>query len=74
MEASGGPNLQWDSYVLDLGTARFGATNPVLTLSPDWTGTKPPATRPSVVTRAGVDLNPLDPANPDHSLRLQAYL
>jgi len=34
----------------------------------------PPATRPRVASTAGVDLNPLDPTDPDDALRLQAYL
>jgi len=50
----------------------FGAENPTLTLTPDWTGPLPPTTRPTVQSRAGVDLNPLDPAT--DALRLQAYL
>lgn len=72
--ASGGLNLHWDDYGLNLGDQSFGAAEPALTLRPDWTGPFPPPTRPTVVSRAGVDLNPLDPTNPDHALRLQAYL
>ena len=72
--ASGGLNLHWDAYALKLGEDVFGAANPALTLSPDWSGPKPPARSPHVIARAGVDLNPLNPTNPDHALRLQAYL
>ncbi len=70
--ASGGLNLHWDAFALDAGGTVFGPDNPALTLTPDWTGPQPPATRPQVVARAGVDLNPLDPAV--DALRLQAYL
>jgi hypothetical protein len=60
--------------VLALGGQVFGPATPALTLSPDWTGTLPPDTRPQVTARAGVDLTPLDPHTPDDALRLRAYL
>ncbi len=72
--ASGGLNLHWDSYALDIAGQRFGPTEAVLTLIPDWEGPLPPKTQPIVTSRAGVDLNPLNPADPADSLRLQAYL
>ena len=72
--ASGGLNLHWDSYGLQIGGDMFGATDPVLTLRPDWTGPLPPATQPQVTAHAGVDLNPLKPSDPADALRLQAYL
>jgi hypothetical protein len=72
--ASGGLNLHWDAYGLQIGDETFGASDPVLTLFPEWRGSPPPANQPSVVSRGGVDLNPLDPRNPDHALKLQAYL
>lgn len=72
--ASGGLNLHWDAYALDIAGQRFGAKDPALTLIPDWTGPLPPATRPVVTQCAGVDLNPLDPSDVADALRLQAYL
>ncbi len=72
--ASGGLNLMWDHYALDLTQAQFGPNDPVLTLRPDWTGEMPPVRQPQIATRAGVDLNPLDPQRADHLLRLTAYL
>lgn len=72
--ASGGLNLHWDAYAMQVRDACFGASDPALTLKPEWTGPLPPTTAPTVAARAGVDLNPLDPANSDHALRLQAYL
>ena len=71
--ASGGLNLRWDLYGLRIGDTLFGHDD-VLTLTPDWEGPLPPATRPRVASTAGVDLNPLDPTDPDDALRLQAYL
>ena len=72
--ASGGLNIHWDSYGLDLNGAEFGNPAPVLTLRPQWSGPLPPQTPIEVASRGGVDLHPLIPANPDHALRLQAYL
>ena len=72
--ASGGLNLHWDAYALMANGQHFGSDTPALTLAPVWTGPLPPLSSPQVAARAGVDLNPLDPQNHDHALRLQAYL
>ncbi|WP_299691767.1 DUF2332 family protein [uncultured Tateyamaria sp.] len=72
--ASGGLNLMWDRFALDTGAHRYGPADAALTLAPEWTGPQPPAAAPQVVERAGVDLNPLDPRDPDDLLRLTAYL
>lgn len=70
--ASGGLNLHWDSYAMQVDGQTFGPETPALTLQPEWTGPLPPTASPQVVARAGVDLNPLDPTA--DALRLQAYL
>ena len=72
--ASGGLNMMWDHYALDIGDTRFGPDMPAVTFTPDWDGPLPPAARPQIAARAGVDLNPLDPTRPDHLLRMTAYL
>lgn len=72
--ASGGLNLMWDHFALEVDGTRFGAQTPVLTLTPDWTGPLPPPARPQVADRAGVDLNPLKPGRGEDLLRLTAYL
>ena len=72
--ASGGLNLMWDQFALVAGGAQFRPAEAALTLTPDWDGPPPPAARPHVAARAGVDLNPLDARNPDDLLRLTAYL
>lgn len=72
--ASGGLNLHWDSYAMTAKGQHFGTAQPVLTLFPDWEGPLPPSAQPSVVSRAGVDLNPLEASDPKDALRLQAYL
>ena len=71
--ASGGLNLAWDRYGLQIGDQLFG-NDDILTLTPEWDGPLPPKTAPKVTSQAGVDLNPLDPKDPDDALRLQAYL
>lgn len=73
--ASAGLNLFWDSYTLCLpdGTRR-GPDNAAVALSPDWTGPLPAATLPAITDRRGVDLNPLNPDNADHRLRLLSYI
>lgn len=72
--ASAGLNLFFDRYALALpdGTTR-GATDPAITLTPDWTGPLPPCAEVHICDRRGVDLNPLNPADPDDRLRLTSY-
>lgn len=72
--ASAGLNLLCDRFALDLPGLTLGCAQAALRLTPDWRGPRPPAARITVGDRRGVDLNPLDPANPDHALRLLAYL
>ena len=72
--ASGGLNLMWDNYALEIAGERFGPNVPAVLLTPDWEGEMPPAASPVIANRAGVDLNPLDPTQGDHLLRLTAYL
>jgi hypothetical protein len=72
--ASGGLNMMWDRYALALPGARIGAEKPVLTLAPEWDGPLPPRDLPVIAERAGVDLNPLDPAAPEDLMRLMAFL
>ncbi|WP_028958439.1 DUF2332 domain-containing protein [Sulfitobacter sp. 20_GPM-1509m] len=72
--ASGGLNLMWDHFALSVGGTTLGPDDPALTLTPDWTGPLPPAKVPHIASRAGVDLNPLNPRDADDLLRLTAYL
>lgn len=72
--ASGGLNLMWDHYALEIEGERFGPNVPAVLFTPEWTGPPPPAADPVIAARAGVDLNPLDPKLGDHLLRLTAYL
>lgn len=72
--ASGGLNLMWDQFAANLGGKRFGKFGADVILTPDWEGPAPPDADTVVIARRGVDLNPLDPRNPDDQLRLRAYL
>ncbi len=72
--ASGGLNLMWDHFALTANDWRVGPEDAVVTLNPDWDGPAPGGTDPVIAERRGVDLNPLDPTEPDDLLRLSAYL
>lgn len=72
--ASAGLNMMWDRYALNVNDHTFGPPDPVLTLTPDWTGPLPSPAQITVANRRGVDLNPLDITDPDQTLRLFAYL
>ena len=72
--ASGGLNLMFDQFALQISNTRYGPDNAPFTLSPDWKGPAPAPATLAVAERRGVDLNPLDAHNPDDALRLMAYL
>ncbi|MHC0053416.1 DUF2332 domain-containing protein [Actibacterium sp. D379-3] len=72
--ASAGLNLMWDRFALALPDGRRGPRDAALVLDPDWRGDLPPLAAPRIADRRGVDLNPLDPANPADALRLRAYI
>lgn len=70
--ASAGLNLLWDRYALEVGGESFGPADPVLTLTPVWTGPLPAPCAPVVAERGGADINPLDPGA--DRLRLLSYI
>ncbi|MEP1199164.1 DUF2332 domain-containing protein [Tateyamaria sp.] len=72
--ASGGLNLMWDKFAVQTNTTTLGPKDAVLTLTPEWKGSTPPSVVPRVVSRLGVDLNPLNAKDSDDLLRLTAYL
>ncbi len=72
--ASGGLNLRVDRFRLAAEGCALGPQDSAVVLAPEWRGEPFDGSLPEVVSRQGVDLNPLDPANPDHKLRLLAYL
>jgi hypothetical protein len=70
--ASAGLCLYPDRYSYRYGSHQIGSAAPVLDC--DATGLTPPATRPTVVWRAGVDRNPLDVTDPADVAWLEALI
>ena len=72
--ASGGLNLNLDRYAYRFAGETFGAAQSPLALEPNWEGPLPPRSVPSILTRKGCDLAPVDIATPDGRERLIAYV
>ncbi|MCZ2805987.1 DUF2332 domain-containing protein [Modestobacter sp. VKM Ac-2983] len=73
--ASAGLCLYPDRYGYDYSGVRVGPASRAVQLSCEVTGTGPvPGGVPEVVRRAGIDLNPLDPADADDVAWLQALI
>ena len=70
--SSAGLNLLWDRFALRIGETIYGPQDAEITLAPDWHGHAPPLAQPLIRSRAGVDLNPLDPVA--DRLRLLSYI
>lgn len=70
--AAAGLNLYPDRYVYRYGDHVVGSDGPVLDCA--LTGTAPPARRPEVAWRAGLDLNPLDVTEPADVAWLEALI
>jgi hypothetical protein len=70
--ASAGLGLYPDRYSYRYGDRRLGTGGPVLEC--ELTGTEPPARRPEVVWRAGLDLNPLRVTDSDDVAWLDALI
>jgi hypothetical protein len=71
--ASAGLNLNFDRYALEAG-ARLGPPEAAVTLRPRWSGTLPAPAPVRVEERRGVDLAPIDLADPAARLRLRSYV
>lgn len=72
--ASAGLNLRFDQFRLDTPQGELGPQKSNLRLTPEWTGLVPRGFMPPVISRRGVDLNPLDITKEADRLRLMAYL
>lgn len=72
--ASAGLNLQWDRYDYRLDDMIWALQPSPVLIAPEWRGAKPPSAPIHVASRAGCDLNPLNPANGDDAQRLLSYL
>jgi hypothetical protein len=74
--ASAGLNLGFDAYRYHLAPGReWGRADAPLTIDCAWRGNLPPLDAPlRVISRAGCDLRPVDPANRDDAERLMSYV
>lgn len=72
--ASAGLNLNFDFYRMDAAGAVYGPAESHVRLAPDWRGLQLAPCPPYLHDTRGVDLNPLNPADPDDHLRLLAYI
>lgn len=71
--SSAGINLMMDRYAYDLGGVRVGATEPALTIVPEWRGPPPPDAGWTIEAIRGCDVSPLDLTDPAQLLRLKSY-
>lgn len=72
--ASAGLNLNMDRFQADLGGVVMGDPAGAVRIAPHWTGPPPPAAPLTIVARQGVDLAPLDVADPAVAERLLAFI
>jgi hypothetical protein len=72
--ASAGLNLRADRFHVPGDAGTHGDPSSAVVLAGGWQGTVPPEGRIDVVARTGGDLDPIDPATPEGSLTLTAYV
>lgn len=72
--SSAGLNLNAALYGYDFDGHQVGRRDSALQLVPEWRGSAPPNGRVEVSARQGCDLNPLDPCDPQHRLRLSSFV
>jgi hypothetical protein len=71
---SAGLNLNLDRFGYRLGEAVTGDAASAVQLAPAWSGPAPPVADVTVLTRRGVDINPLDVSDAAVCERLMAYV
>jgi hypothetical protein len=72
--ASAGINLHWDQFGYRFGDRSWGNKDSPVQLEPAWSGAPPHTLDVVVVDRAGCDLYPIDPSNPEDRLRMLSYI
>lgn len=72
--ASAGLNLLNDRFRLVAGDTGYGPPEATVALRPEWSGHTPTPLDVEIADRAGVDLRPIDLAEPAERLRLLSYL
>lgn len=69
-----GLNLNLARYAYDLGGVQAGCTDSTVRIAPEWRGPQPVYAPVHVLSAHGVDLHPLDAADPDACDRLLAFI
>ena len=72
--SSAGLNLLIDRYAFELGSVRKGPADAPVVISPQWRGPSPPDVPIEITGVRGVDLAPLDVADPVQAERLASYV
>jgi len=72
--SSAGLNLLIDRYRYDLGGVVVGPGDAPVTIAPEWRGRPPPVADVRIASVRGVDIAPIDAADPDAAERLLAYV
>ena len=72
--SSSGLNLNLARYGYRLGDLALGDRTSPLQLMPEWLGRSPPAAPVTIEEARGVDLNPLDPTDPETANRLMSFV
>ncbi len=72
--SSAGLNLLIDRYRFDLGGVMVGPSTSPVTIRPEWRGPPPPSASVAIVSTRGVDIQPVDVADPAAAARLEAYV
>jgi hypothetical protein len=72
--SSAGLNLMMGRYAFDLGGIAVTPPSPAIVIRPDWRGVAPPGAPIEIVSARGVDVAPIDLADPAAAARLAAYV
>ncbi|GAA0660442.1 hypothetical protein FHT00_002837 [Sphingomonas insulae] len=72
--SSAGLNLMIGRYRFDLGGVGVGPADAAVRIVPEWRGPPPPVAAVEVVGARGVDIAPVDVADPAQAARLAAYV
>ena len=72
--SSAGLNLNLDRFRYTLGNCNFGPSRSPVYIKPEWIGDSPPNIIPQIVSRAGVDIAPIDVFSDAAVERLLAYV
>jgi hypothetical protein len=72
--SSAGLNLLIDRYRFDLGGVTVGPLASPVTIRPEWRRSPPPSALVEIESTRGVDIHPVDVADPVAAARLEAYV